>query len=67
MNPIRENYRDDVADLTSAIEFLSKAIRALSAGHEPRSIEALEPVAWAQSNIRDYSKRNKLGAFRTEV
>ena len=65
MSTAPKNKRDDIADLTSAIEYLAKAIRALSAGHEPKSVEALEPVALAQSNIRDYSRRNKLGEFRT--
>ena len=65
MNTTGQNDSDDIADLTSAIEYLAKAIRTLSAGHEPKSVEALEPVALAQSKIRDYSKRNKLGEFRT--
>lgn len=40
-----------IGALTSAIEFLSCAVRAIGRGHSPASQDALTPLLWAEAKL----------------
>lgn len=42
---------DAIDALTSAIEFLSCAVRAIGRGHSPASQDALTPLLWADAKL----------------